>query len=75
MSESAAEKELRTRVEILEAALACVREECETAHREPTIAMTTICRIDAVSRQALTASRLTASGLHAKLVSRRPQVA
>ena len=53
---SVTEQELRTRVAILEAALACVREECETAHTEPTIAMTTICRIDAVSRQALTAS-------------------
>lgn len=50
------EQELLTRVAILEAALACVREECEVAHGEPTIAMTTICRIDAVSRQALTAS-------------------
>jgi hypothetical protein len=53
---SATEKELRTRLAILEAALACVREECEVAHVEPTIAMTTICRIDRVSRQALTAS-------------------
>jgi hypothetical protein len=53
---SATEKELRTRLAILEAALACVREECETAHVEPTIAMTTICRIDSVSRQALRAS-------------------
>lgn len=53
---SVTEQELRTRLAILEAALACVREECETAHVEPTIAMTTICRIDAVSRQALTAS-------------------
>jgi hypothetical protein len=52
---SVTERELRTRVAILEAALACVREECEVAHGEPTIAMTTICRIDAVSRQALAA--------------------
>lgn len=56
MAMSVTEQELRTRIQILEAALACVREECETAHTEPTIAMTTICRIDAVSRQALTAS-------------------
>ena len=69
------EKELRTRIDILEAALSCVREECEMAHREPTIAMTTICRIDAVSRQAITASRLRASGYHAKFVFRRSQVA
>lgn len=72
---SVTEKELHTRIEILEAALACVREECEMAHLEPTIAMTTICRIDAVSRQALTASRLTASGYHAKYATRRSQVA
>ena len=54
---SVTESELLTRIEILEAALSCVRAECEMAHLEPTIAMTTICRIDAVSRQALTASR------------------
>jgi hypothetical protein len=78
MSESATEKEMRIRIEILEAALSCVREECEMAHLEPTIAMTTICRIDAVSRQALTASRLTgvtALGYHAKFLSRRSRVA
>ena len=67
---SATEKELMTRVAILEAALACVREECETAHIEPTIAMTTICRIDAVSRQAL-----TASGFPAGFSSRRSPAA
>jgi hypothetical protein len=58
---SATERELRTRLAILEAALACVREECETAHVEPTIALTTILRIDAVSRQALTASEYHAA--------------
>lgn len=47
---------LRTRIAILEAALACVKAECEIAHTEPTIAMTTICRIDSVTRQALAAS-------------------
>ena len=67
---TATEKELRTRVEILEAALACVRAECETAHVEPTIAMTTIFRIDAVSRQALTASEF-----QAVFVSRRSPAA
>lgn len=63
---SATEQELRTRLAILEAALSCVRQECETAHGEPTIAMTTIFRIDAVSRQAL-----TASGYHAAFSSRQ----
>lgn len=67
---NATEQELRTRVAILEAALACVREECEVAHGEPTIAMTTICRIDAVSRQALTAS-ITTSGYRSGFASRQ----
>lgn len=48
---------LRSRIAILEAALACVKAECEVAHVEPTIAMTTICRIDSVTRQALAAAR------------------
>lgn len=51
----ATEKELRTRLAVLEAALACVKAECDAAHSEPTIAMTTVCRIHAVTRRALAA--------------------
>lgn len=45
--------EVRARARALESALACIERECDAALRSPEIAMTSICRIDAVARQTL----------------------
>jgi hypothetical protein len=47
---------LRTRVAILEAALACIQDECDLAFEEPEVAFSTMCRIASVARQALPTS-------------------
>lgn len=54
-SASAAREEgaLRTRISILEAALACVQRECDTAFDAPEVAFATLCRIHAVARQTM----------------------
>lgn len=44
---------LRTRISILEAALACVQRECNTAFEEPEVAFSTLCRIASVARQTI----------------------
>lgn len=46
---------LRTRVAILEAAIACVQRECNTAFDAPEVAFATLCRIASVARQSLAA--------------------
>ncbi len=43
---------LRTRVLILEAALACVVREADRALDEPDLLLTSMCRVSAVARQA-----------------------
>lgn len=44
---------LRTRVAILEAAIACVQRECNVAFDAPEVAFATLCRIASVARQTL----------------------
>lgn len=44
---------LRTRISILEAALACVQRECDTAFDAPEVAFATLCRIHSVARQTM----------------------
>lgn len=44
---------LRTRISILEAALACVQRECNTAFDAPEVAFATLCRIHSVARQTM----------------------
>jgi hypothetical protein len=44
---------LRTRLVILEAALASIDRECERALDEPTVVFMTMCRVAALTRQAL----------------------
>ncbi|HEY8079204.1 MAG TPA: hypothetical protein VIF62_33965 [Labilithrix sp.] len=44
---------LETRIIILEAALAAIGRECETALDEPTMLFMTACRVAALARQAL----------------------
>ena len=44
---------LQTRVAILEAALECIRGECDLALEVPQIAFSTMCRIASVTRQVL----------------------
>lgn len=46
---------LRTRVAILEAAIACVKRECDVAFDSPEVAFSTLCRIASVARQTLAA--------------------
>jgi hypothetical protein len=50
---SMAEGALRTRISILEAALACVQRECNTAFDAPEVAFATLCRIHSVARQTM----------------------
>jgi hypothetical protein len=50
---SVAEGALRTRISILEAALACVQRECNTAFDAPEVAFATLCRIHSVARQTM----------------------
>lgn len=44
---------LKTRIVILEAALACIDRECERALDRPDTLFITMCRVAAVARQAL----------------------
>lgn len=44
---------LRTRISILEAALACVQRECDVAFDVPEVAFSTLCRIASVARQTM----------------------
>lgn len=47
---------LRTRISILEAALACVQRECATAFDVPEVSFATLCRIASVARQTMPVS-------------------
>lgn len=51
-------RHLQTRIVILEAALASIDRECEWALANPAIVFMTMCRVAALSRQALTQERL-----------------